>query len=285
VAVAIFDQLDFRSTSRNFRGGRLECWYGGGVLDLRDAVLAPEGATLQVRAVFGGGQILVPADWKVVSTVRGAGGLQDLRQGQYVLAGPGDDRGAAYVVYGGPIGFNHAPSISVDHKTATFYDTDGDKVTVKVSKGDVAKIGFDLIGTSTAKGTLVALHVPASLAGSDLTITAKPTADGGDGMVNLGFLDATGVDLGNVKIGGNVEHVVAGNLNTPGAAMKSFTVQSLGEGVLPERGVRLRVASAHERLHQPWVQFGEDGGVGHQLPFGYSTRRMWTGSVKASSRT
>ena len=72
--------LDFRSTSRNFRGGRLECWYGGGVLDLRDATLAPEGATLQVRAVFGGGQILVPADWKVVSTVRGMGGLQDIRE-------------------------------------------------------------------------------------------------------------------------------------------------------------------------------------------------------------
>ena len=79
VAVAIFGPLEFHSTSRNFRGGRLECWYGGGVLDLRDAVLAPEGATLQVRAVFGGGQILVPAAWKVVSTVRGMGGLQDIR--------------------------------------------------------------------------------------------------------------------------------------------------------------------------------------------------------------
>jgi hypothetical protein len=81
-AVAIFGPLDFHSTSRNFRGGRLECWYGGGVLDLRDAVLAPEGATLQVRAVFGGGQILVPAEWKVVSTVRGMGGLQDIREAQ-----------------------------------------------------------------------------------------------------------------------------------------------------------------------------------------------------------
>lgn len=79
VAVAIFGPLEFHSTSRNFRGGRLECWYGGGVLDLRDATLAPEGATLQVRAVFGGGQILVPTDWKVVSTVRGMGGLQDIR--------------------------------------------------------------------------------------------------------------------------------------------------------------------------------------------------------------
>lgn len=82
VAVAIFGPLEFRSTSRNFRGGRLECWYGGGVLDLRDATLAPEGATLQVRAVFGGGQILVPADWKVVSTVSGMGGLQDIRDAQ-----------------------------------------------------------------------------------------------------------------------------------------------------------------------------------------------------------
>ena len=77
--MAIFGPLEFHSTSRNFRGGRLECWYGGGVLDLRDATLAPEGATLQVRAVFGGGQILVPADWKVVSTVSGMGGLQDIR--------------------------------------------------------------------------------------------------------------------------------------------------------------------------------------------------------------
>src|SRR5258708_27774174 len=79
VAVAIFGPLDFHSTSGNCRGGQLECWYGGGVLDLRDATLAPEGATLHVRAVFGGGQILVPADWKVVSTVRGMGGLQDIR--------------------------------------------------------------------------------------------------------------------------------------------------------------------------------------------------------------
>ncbi|MEO8437096.1 MAG: hypothetical protein ABI562_01465 [Chloroflexota bacterium] len=79
VAVAIFDELDFHSTSHAFRGGRLECWYGGGRLDLRDATLAPDGATLQVRAIFGGGQILVPADWRVFSTVRGLGGIQDVR--------------------------------------------------------------------------------------------------------------------------------------------------------------------------------------------------------------
>jgi len=79
VAVAIFGPLAFHSTAQAFRGGALECWYGGGVLDLRDAVLAPEGATLSVHAIFGGGQILVPADWKVVTRVRGMGGISDVR--------------------------------------------------------------------------------------------------------------------------------------------------------------------------------------------------------------
>jgi hypothetical protein len=87
VAVAIFAPLAFHSTAKAFRGGALECWYGGGVLDLRDAVLAPEGATLRVRAVFGGGQILVPADWHVVIRVRGMGGIGDTRPAKGYEAG------------------------------------------------------------------------------------------------------------------------------------------------------------------------------------------------------
>jgi hypothetical protein len=79
VAVAIFGPLAFHSTAQQLRGGVLECWYGGGVLDVRDATLAPDGATLRVRGVFGGGQILVPPDWKVISSVRGIGGLSDIR--------------------------------------------------------------------------------------------------------------------------------------------------------------------------------------------------------------
>ena len=87
-ASAIFGPLAYHSTAPALREGRLECWYGGGVLDLRDATLAPEGATLNVRAVFGGGQILVPAGWRVVASVRGLGGVQDTRpaQGRAVYA-------------------------------------------------------------------------------------------------------------------------------------------------------------------------------------------------------
>jgi hypothetical protein len=81
-AVAIFGPLAFHSTSQAFRGGEVECWYGGGVIDLRDAQLAPEGATLRVRAIFGGGQIVVPASWKVMSRATGLGGIQDIREAQ-----------------------------------------------------------------------------------------------------------------------------------------------------------------------------------------------------------
>jgi hypothetical protein len=81
-AVAIFGPLAFHSTSQAFRGGEVECWYGGGVIDLRDAQLAPEGATLRVRAIFGGGQIVVPPSWKVVARVTGLGGIQDIREAQ-----------------------------------------------------------------------------------------------------------------------------------------------------------------------------------------------------------
>src|SRR3989304_3585598 len=57
---AIFGPISFRSTATAFRGGTIDCWYGGGVIDLRGTTLDPSGAHLQVKAVFGGGQILVP---------------------------------------------------------------------------------------------------------------------------------------------------------------------------------------------------------------------------------
>ena len=76
---AIFQPMHFRSTATRFRGGTVDCWYGGGVIDLRDAVLDPGGARLDVRAVFGGAQIVVPAAWRVSSKVVGIGGLGDER--------------------------------------------------------------------------------------------------------------------------------------------------------------------------------------------------------------
>jgi hypothetical protein len=77
--VAIFSPVAFHSTATAFRGGTLDCWYGGGIVDLRDATLDPAGARLDVKAVFGGAQIVVPRDWRVEVDVNGVGGARDVR--------------------------------------------------------------------------------------------------------------------------------------------------------------------------------------------------------------
>ena len=86
---AIFDSLDFHSTATAFRGGTLTTWFGGGNLDLRDATLDPMGARLEVRAIFGGGSILVPDEWDVSVRVIGIGGAGDARPAR------GSERGRA----------------------------------------------------------------------------------------------------------------------------------------------------------------------------------------------
>ena len=77
--VAIFEPIAFESRSTAFRGGRADLWYGGGIIDLRRAILDPAGARLEVRAVFGGCQLVVPADWQVTTQVVGIGGAGDGR--------------------------------------------------------------------------------------------------------------------------------------------------------------------------------------------------------------
>jgi hypothetical protein len=73
--------LAFTSHAPALRGGFVDCWYGGGFVDLREATLDPAGAVLRVRAIFGGGQIIVPETWRMTAHVRGIGGLHDGRPG------------------------------------------------------------------------------------------------------------------------------------------------------------------------------------------------------------
>jgi hypothetical protein len=77
--VATFGPLDYKSTSPAFRGGTVTTWFGGGTVDLRGATLDPAGATLRTSALFGGGSLIVPDDWRVETRVIGIGGAGDSR--------------------------------------------------------------------------------------------------------------------------------------------------------------------------------------------------------------
>ena len=58
-----------RITSHEFRGGEITAFMGGGKLDLRDAMPAGGQAVINVFAMMGGFEILVPETWRVISEV------------------------------------------------------------------------------------------------------------------------------------------------------------------------------------------------------------------------
>ncbi len=64
---AFFSGNDVVSTSSNFRGASLTAMFGGVTLDLRQAHLAPEGASVSMMAAFGGAVLLVPRGWRVLA--------------------------------------------------------------------------------------------------------------------------------------------------------------------------------------------------------------------------
>jgi predicted membrane protein len=77
---AIFESVDLTSKAGSFRGGSVLTWFGGSTVDLRGATLDPAGAHLTIRAIFGGGLLVVPDDWQVDLRVIGImGGVGDGR--------------------------------------------------------------------------------------------------------------------------------------------------------------------------------------------------------------
>ena len=66
---AALDGLKIRVRSRQFRSGRVTAVLSGVTVDLRDAALSAEGATIDVQSALSGIDILVPHDWDVVCDV------------------------------------------------------------------------------------------------------------------------------------------------------------------------------------------------------------------------
>jgi len=82
--VAIFGGIERRVTSQDFQGGHINAVFGGVEIDLTDANMQAEEATLEINAIFGGVELRVPEAWQVA--FRGTpifGGIADktLRRG------------------------------------------------------------------------------------------------------------------------------------------------------------------------------------------------------------
>ncbi|MCJ7589112.1 MAG: cell wall-active antibiotics response protein [Candidatus Aminicenantes bacterium] len=79
-ATAVFTSLKRRIESKAFKGGEATAVFGSMDLDFTPAALAEAQATVELTAVFGGIDIRVPKDWKIVlSSSPILGGIHDRR--------------------------------------------------------------------------------------------------------------------------------------------------------------------------------------------------------------
>lgn len=107
-STSVFGGAEVASTDPAFRGAWLTAIFGGVTLDLREARPAPEGASVNATAMFGGIDVLVPHGWRVsVRSVPIFGGVEDETDRDAVL---GDDAPMLHIdavcVFGG-VGIKH----------------------------------------------------------------------------------------------------------------------------------------------------------------------------------
>ncbi len=134
------------------------------------------------------------------------------------------------------------------HK-ATFTDADGELVTVKVSKGTLKVEDFTIVPTGLgAYLALVDFSGEAEFARTKLSISAKaPPGVAGDHFANVGYINATGIDLGKVRVKGDLGRIDAGDGDSANPALKVLSVASLGARGLSTQE-DLATASLHSDL-------------------------------------
>lgn len=67
----IFWGIDKKVDTDSFKGGEINAIFGGGKIDLSNAKIDKDGARLTINAIFGGIELIVPKDCKVVTNGTG----------------------------------------------------------------------------------------------------------------------------------------------------------------------------------------------------------------------
>src|SRR5262245_23861221 len=108
----------------------------------------------------------------------------------------------------------------------TYTDLDGDQVTIRSSVGGLA--GKGTFRADSTGETLVALDLTdPGFQGCDIT-TKVVRAPTGDGLVNIGRINATGRDLGVITVSGDLAGIDCGDADPATSALKSLVVGSMG---------------------------------------------------------
>lgn len=151
-------------------------------------------------------------------------------------------------------------TIAPDLKSATWTDVDGDLVVLKSNKTILSESAFTFLdaqpGDVGHQLALLDLHTLTGVSsGANLTFTAtrNRVAHVGDGTVNVGRIDATGLDLGTVSIPGDIASFSAGDAKLNTLAVKKISVSTAGAFGL---GTQSGTAANNE-----WIFIGATGPI------------------------
>ncbi len=142
-------------------------------------------------------------------------------------------------------------NLSPNGKKATFTDEDGDVVKVNTKIGAFTQENFFVFADGQGgQFQMIDLVGDAAFAGSKINVVAKTTDGGtGDGFVDLGYFNATGIDLNKVKVDGDLGQIDAGDGDSAEPALKGLGVASLGaRGLSTQEHAATTTASLHSDL-------------------------------------
>jgi hypothetical protein len=119
------------------------------------------------------------------------------------------------------------PATLVDGKTVTFTDVDGDAVKVSLNKTVLTDLSVFQFVNAGAGEQLQSIDLTGFSNGLALTVSAV-AENGGDGKVNVGWVQADGIDLASVTVSGDLGRVTAGDATTKTPGLGTLKVGSLG---------------------------------------------------------
>lgn len=133
------------------------------------------------------------------------------------------------------------PAVRVDPFTLWYKDFDGDSVIVKLSKPLLTDdalansvFTFDIgnvDGTTALRQQLRSIGlniVGAAAKGTNVTVSSTYFPANGDGFADIGTIDATGIDIGNITVDGDLGDIQAGDTNYSSPAVSLLKVNSMG---------------------------------------------------------
>jgi hypothetical protein len=136
-----------------------------------------------------------------------------------------------------PLEARIAPATLVNPTTVTYQDGNGDTVTVSISKHLFTAANVDNVfafdtgsvnGDNSTPQQLQTLDLDAfGSAANGLTVSITVPSSN-NGPVNVGYINASGLNIGHVTVGGDLGRIAAGSFDYSTPALVSLTVQSLG---------------------------------------------------------